>query len=160
MARSPARGERERRGGGPDPDGKLAGTWRDDSRTIRERFEDGSRTVRGRRGGGNAVRPGRRARRWRGARRGVSASGGEGGRIMAGRCGDGSRASGRRKHALGVPFPRRPIRRSMGVLLPDFSPRVKRAEWAPSVFSYPAGLASGFVAYFFASVRSPAWNQR
>ena len=56
------RGGRGRWGRGPDPSGKLAGTFReggrnlagrfgDGSRTIRGRFEDDSRTIRGRPGG-------------------------------------------------------------------------------------------------------------
>ena len=149
----PGEGRARAEGRGPDPGGKVAGTWREGGRnlagswpepggTVRGRFENDSRTVRGRRGGGNAVRPGRRPRRWRGARRGASASGGEGdrnlarswpdpGENLAGRFGDDSRTirerfendsrtSGRRKNALGVPFPRRPLFRSMGCFCPIF----------------------------------------
>jgi hypothetical protein len=174
MARRLTRGEREWRGGGRN----LAGSWPEPGGTVQGRFENDSRTVRGRRGGGNAVRPGRRPRRWRGARRGASASGGEGdrnlarswpdpGENLAGRFGDDSRTIrerfedvGAAEERVGGAVPAAAPLPIDGVLLPDFSPSVKRAEWAPSVFSHPAGLASGFVAYFFASARSPAWNQR
>ena len=161
-------------GSWPEAGGKLAGSWREAGRILAGRFEDGSRTIRGRRGGGRAVRPGRRPRRWRGARRGASASGGGGagswrdpGRNLAGRFGDDSRTIrgrfegvGAAEERVGGAVPAAAPLPIDGVLLPDFSPSVKRAEWAPSVFSHPAGLASGFVAYFFASARSPAWNQR
>jgi len=55
MAWSRARGESARWGSWPDPSV-------DGSRTIRGRFEDDSRWVRGAPGGGSAVRPGRRPR--------------------------------------------------------------------------------------------------
>ncbi len=170
----PGEGRARAEGRGTEPGGKLAGTWRDGSGTIRERFEDGSRTVRGCRGGGNAVRLGRRPRRWRGARRGASASGGGGagswrepGRNLAGTWRDGSgtirgrfEGVGAAEERVGGAVPAAAPLPIDGVLVSNFSPSVKRAEWAPSVFSHPAGLASGFVAYFFASARSPAWNQR
>jgi hypothetical protein len=50
MARSLRRGERARRGRWPDPGGMVRG-----------QFENDSRTIRGRRGGGSAVRPSPRA---------------------------------------------------------------------------------------------------
>jgi hypothetical protein len=62
------------------PVGTVAGSSGDGSRTIRGRFEDGSRAS----GRGSAVRPGRRPRRWRGAGRGASAPGRDPGRIFQG----------------------------------------------------------------------------
>jgi hypothetical protein len=76
---------------GRDPGGILQGSWPEPSGTVRERFEDGSRWVRGAPGGGSAVRPGRRPRRWRRAVRGASAPGRDGGRILRGRFENDSR---------------------------------------------------------------------
>jgi hypothetical protein len=105
LARSRALSERDRRGPWLDPSGKLAVS-----------FEDDSRTVRGPPGGERDVSPGPRPRRWRGAVRWASATGGNPGRILRGswpdpsgtvraRFEDDSRASGRRKGRQPRPAP-------------------------------------------------------
>jgi hypothetical protein len=96
------------------PGGGLARSFREAGRNLRGRFENDSRTIRGRFGGGSAVRPRRRPRRWRGALRWASATGGNGGRILrgswpdpsgklAGSFGDDSRTSWRRKRRQTTP---------------------------------------------------------
>jgi len=88
-------GERDRVGG-------LARSLREAGQILRGRFGDGSRTIRGRRGGGRAGGPRRPTGRGRRALRWASATGGDGGRILRGswpepsgtvrgRFGDGSR---------------------------------------------------------------------
>ena len=101
-------------GGRARPEGTLAGSFGEPGRNLRGRFEDDSRTVRGRRGGGSAVSPGRRPRRWRGAVRSASATGGDPSRILRGSWpdpsgklaesfGDDPRTSGRRKRGQTTP---------------------------------------------------------
>ena len=60
-------------------------SWPKPSGTVRERFGDGSRRGRERRGGGSAVGPSRWSRRWRGALLGASADRWAVGRILSGR---------------------------------------------------------------------------
>ena len=47
------------------PEGTLAGSFGEAGRILAGRWPDASGTIRGRRGGGSAVRPRRRTRRWR-----------------------------------------------------------------------------------------------